>query len=86
MSSSRPGTGTSAAEVLNISAHGIWVLVRGREYFLDHEKFPWFKEATVGDILNVDLLHDSHLHWPTLDVDLELECLENPDEYPLIFH
>ncbi len=85
MTSSRPGTDTSAAEVLNISAHGIWILVRGREYFLDYDSFPWFKEARVADILQIELLQDSHLHWPASDVDLELECLEDPEKYPLIY-
>jgi len=85
MTSSRLGTNTSAAEVLNISAYGIWVLVLGREYFLDYDCYPWFKEARVADILQIELLQDSHLHWPNLDVDLELECLDNPEKYPLIY-
>ena len=29
------------------------------------------------------LLHDHHLHWPELDVDLEIEVLEHPEQYPL---
>jgi hypothetical protein len=32
----------------------------------------------------VQLNHNRHLHWPALDVDLCLDCLENPDRYPLI--
>jgi hypothetical protein len=75
----------TAAEVLNISAHGIWILVRGREYFLDYEMYPWFREAKVADILDVELLHDNDLHWPNLDIDLELECLDNPHKYPLVY-
>jgi len=71
--------------VLNISAHGVRVLVRGREYFLDYENYPWFNEAKVAEILDAELLHDSDLHWPKLDVDLELECLDNPAKYPLIY-
>ena len=71
-------------EVGNISRHGVWVLVKGREYFLPFEKFPWFEQATVKQIMDVQLLHGEHLYWPQLDVDLELGCLERPDEYPLI--
>ena len=51
---------------------------------MPYEDFPWFGEAKVKDILDVKLLHGHHLHWPALDVDLELECLEDPSKYPLI--
>ncbi len=72
-------------EVVNISRHGFWVFVRGKEYFLTFEKFPWFKNATVKSILNVQLLHQHDLHWPDLDVDLELDSIENHEKYPLIY-
>lgn len=34
----------------NISNHGIWLYVKGTEYFLPFEDFPWFKEVKVGEI------------------------------------
>ncbi len=83
MRSSRPGTGTSDVEVTSIDRHGLWVFVAGREHFLPFGKFPWFREAKVDQILNVELLHQSHLRWPELDVDLCLESLEDPDAFPL---
>ena len=86
MKSRKPGTSTCDVEVTNISAHGFWLFVEGKEYFLSYEEFPWFKEAKVADILNVQLHHKSHLHWPALDVDLCVESLENPGAYPLVFH
>jgi hypothetical protein len=84
MTSSQLGENISAIEVVNISAHGLWLLVGEKEYFLSHEKYPWFKDAKVSDILDVTFLHGFHLHWPKLDVDLELAALENPDLYPLV--
>ena len=42
-----PGTSTSAVEIINISKHGFWVLLDGRELFLLFDHFPWFKQATV---------------------------------------
>lgn len=36
-----PGPATSEAEVANISAHGFWLLVDGRELFLPFDEFPW---------------------------------------------
>jgi hypothetical protein len=79
------GKNTSVAEVSNISAHGFWLLVQDREYFLPFDENPWFKDATISQILNVELLHGHHLHWPDLDVDLELESLASPEKYPLIY-
>jgi hypothetical protein len=72
------------AEVLNISPHGFWLMVRGREHFLDFDLFPWFREATVEALCGVELLHEDHLYWPKLDVDLDLDRIEHPQKYPLV--
>ena len=85
MKSSAPGKSTSAAEVLNISSQGLWLMAQGREYFLDYGDYPWFRDAAVSAVLKVRLIHGSHLHWPDLDADLELESLENPERYPLVY-
>ena len=84
MKSSTLGTNTSAVEVTHISAYGVWLLVRGGEHFLSYEDFPWFKDAKLGDILDVKLLHATHLYWPTLDVDLSLKSVQDPSSYPLV--
>ena len=54
MNSLAPGKNTSAVEITNISAHGIWILVRDKELFMSYEYFPWFKEQTVKTISNVE--------------------------------
>ncbi len=84
MKSSQLGASTSEAEVTHIDAHGLWFLVNGAEHFLPYEQFPWFKSATVNEILDVELHHGTRLHWPSLDVDLCLESLEAPPRFPLI--
>ncbi|MBT3295461.1 MAG: DUF2442 domain-containing protein [Verrucomicrobia bacterium] len=84
MTLSMLGTNTSPAEVTNVDAHGIWVLVCDKEHFLPHEDFPWFKKANIEDVLNLELHHGVHLHWPALDIDLTLDSLENPHKYPLV--
>ena len=78
-----PGTATSVPEVTNISRHGFWLLLDGRELFLDFENFPWFKSAPVAAILEVERPHPRHLRWPKLDVDLTLDSIEHPERYPL---
>ena len=85
MKSSATGKSTSDAEVQDITRHGIWLLAKGREYFLPYDQFPWFKNAKVAEAYNVRLLHGMHLHWPDLDVDLELAALDQPKKYPLTY-
>ncbi|MFA7237969.1 MAG: DUF2442 domain-containing protein [Phycisphaeraceae bacterium] len=84
MKSPAPGGGTSRVEVVHIHAGGLWVAVDDVEYFLPFDQYPWFRDARVADILNVELHHDRHLHWPALDVDLSVDMLANPSAYPLI--
>ncbi|MBL7074960.1 DUF2442 domain-containing protein [candidate division KSB1 bacterium] len=79
------GKNISDVEIQNISIYGIWLYVNGKEYFLSYKEYPWFKDAKVTEIYNLELLHDVHLYWPDLDVDLELESLENPEKYPLVY-
>jgi hypothetical protein len=79
------GANTSMAEVTNIDHFGFWLLVQNKEYFLPYEDFPWFRTATVDQILNVQLLNETHLFWPALDVDLCLDSLETPNTFPLIY-
>ena len=78
------GKPTSDVEVLNVSAFGIWLLARGKEYFAPYKEFPWFKDATIGDILGVEMPHEGHLYWPKLDVDLAIASLEAPEKFPLM--
>ena len=73
------GTSTSNVEVLNISSHGIWLYVKGKEHFLPYEDFPWFKNARLSEIYDVQLLHGHLLRWDGLDIDLDLNSLEHPD-------
>ena len=78
-----PGTDISAIEVTNISKHGFWILIDDRELFLAFDDFPWFRDAPVGSILNVERPQPHHLYWPALDVDLSVDSIEQPERYPL---
>ena len=80
------GNNILAVEVTNVTQKGLWIFIQNREYFLDYTLYPWFRNATIAQVMNVELLHDIHLYWPDIDVDLEIQSLENPQEYPLISH
>lgn len=84
MKSRQPGTATLDVEVTNISQHGVWVLCRDRELFLSFDDFPWFKDAPIAKIFNIEEPSPNHLYWPDLDVDLGLKTIERPDQYPLL--
>ena len=83
MCSRAPGKNTSEIEVTLISSHGIWLLAGDRELFMPYDEFPWFKDAPVAKILNVQIPAPGHFYWPDLDVDLDLESIEHPESYPL---
>ena len=75
---------TTLVLVENITPFGIWLLIKRKEYFLDFDVFPYFREQSIKAIQNVTLLHGDHLYWSDLDIDLEIDNLENPEKYPLI--
>ncbi|HEX5041753.1 MAG TPA: DUF2442 domain-containing protein [Candidatus Polarisedimenticolaceae bacterium] len=68
----------------NISAQGFWLLLGTQEIFLPFKLFPWFKSATVAQILNVEWPSPHHLYWPDLDADLATESIDHPEEYPFV--
>ena len=84
MKSSKRGKNILKPEITNVSEHGFWIFFKGKEYFLAFEQFPWFKNATVQQISDIQLLHDKHLYWPSLDVDLSFNIIEHPEKYKLI--
>jgi len=82
MKSSKPGKIISAS-VEGITPFGLWLLLAEKEYFLSFEEFPYFQKQSIEAVQNVQVFHGFHLHWPDLDVDLELDNLEHPERYPL---
>jgi hypothetical protein len=78
------GNRTSAVEVTNISPHGVWMLVNDHELILRFEHFPWFRDASVAEICDVELASAHHLYWPSLDIDLSQESIEHPERFPLV--
>jgi hypothetical protein len=50
---------------------------------LPYSEFPWYKAATIQQILNVLRPKADHLYWPDLNVDLSLESIRHPEIFPL---
>ena len=78
------GSSTSGPEVTNVSRHGLWLLLESEELFMPFESFPWFREAPIGKVLHVEQPSPHHLYWPDLDIDLSVESIRHPEQFPLI--
>ena len=83
MTSAVLGRDTSAVEVTNVSKHGFWLLLGQEELFVPFAEFPWFREAPIGKLTDVELPSPHHLYWPALDIDLAVESIRDPKKFPL---
>ena len=52
--------------------------------FLPFEKFPWFREAPISQVTNVERSQPHHHYWPDLDIDLHIASIRNPERFPLM--
>ncbi|MBU2603365.1 MAG: DUF2442 domain-containing protein [Actinobacteria bacterium] len=84
MTSEALGVGTSQVEVSNIAPRGLWLLVGAEKLFLPFDEFPWFRDARVSAVLNVERPFPDQVRWPELDVDLTLDSIRHPHRHPLI--
>ena len=72
------------AKVLTITSGGVLIEIEEGEFFLPYSRVPWFKNAPVSDVLNVEMSGKRSIRWNKLDVDLEIESLLHPEKYPLV--
>jgi hypothetical protein len=79
-----PGIIISAAEVTHVSKHCFWLSLGNEELAVPFLEFPWFKQATIGQLTNVEWPSPDHLYWPELDIDLAVESIRHPAAFPLI--
>ena len=81
----RPGINISHSEITSIGSTGFWLLVDDKEYFVPFADYPVFKQATVEQIFAMQRIGPDQFHWPDLDADVELEALDHPEQYPLVW-
>ena len=78
------GTVTLDAEVTNVSRHCFWLLLGEEELAVPYTEFPWFRNATIEQISDVQRPTADHLYWPQLDIDLSVESIRKPAAFPLV--
>ncbi len=79
-----PGIATSPVEIVQVTRFGIWLAIEDEELFLDYDHFPWFRNATIAAVCAVEMPAKGHLYWPELDVDLEVDSIRRPEDFPLV--
>ena len=84
MKSVLPGASTLDVEVTNVSTHGFWLMLGAEELFVPFSDFPWFKDAPIAKLTNVERPQSHHLYWPDLDVDLAVDSIRQPGMFPLV--
>lgn len=79
------GTHISQVEVLGLSKHGFWLLFDEKEeLFVPFSEFPWFRKASVGQLFHVERPQPHHLYWPELDIDVHVDSIRHPEQFPLV--
>lgn len=78
------GTVTLEAEVTNVSTHCLWLLLGDEELAVPFSEFPWFKKATIEQLSDVQRPTPDHLYWPQLDVDLSIQSIRRPEDFPSV--
>ena len=84
MKSALRGKTILIVEVSKVSLDGFGLLVDDRELFVPFKRFPWFADATIRQLMAVEMPSPHHLRWPDLDIDLALASIEHPERFPLV--
>ena len=74
----------TSVNVLMINSQGILLNVMGNDYFVSYNRLPWMKDASIRSVLKVQMAGVNAIEWPDLDVDLEINSLKHPEQYPLV--
>ena len=74
----------TSVSVLMINGQGIMISVGGQDFFLSYNRIPWMRDASINDVLNVQMCGNEAIEWPSLNVDLEIDSLRHPERYPLL--
>ena len=72
------------SQITSVEKDGFWLLTTDGEFFVAFEQYPAFQKARVEQIFNFRE-HFGDFHWEELDIDIELNALKHPEQYPLKF-
>lgn len=75
----------NVSDVTGITKDRFWLLAENKEYFVSFAEYPVFTRATLDQIFAVKRIAPGHYYWSALDADVELDALENPERFLLIY-
>jgi len=81
---SKTNGANTSVKVLAIVSNGITIEAFGSVYFLPYITNPWFENAKISDVFNIEPVGRFGVRWDALDVDLAIESFIHPEKYPLI--
>lgn len=67
------------SQITSIEHDGFWLLTEEGEFFVSFKRCPAFSSAKVAQIFQFEQDGDA-FYW------IELDLLQHPEKYPLIFH
>ena len=63
------------------TSEGVNIVVSGKAYFLRYTDFPWFEYCNAFELRNMTADRWG-VYWNDLDIDLSMESIEHPEQYP----
>jgi hypothetical protein len=60
------------------------LLWQDEELLLPFAQFPWFRQASIEQLAQIEQASADHLYWPALDIDLSIESIRHPEKFPLV--
>jgi hypothetical protein len=75
---------TTCVNVVSITKKNVVIQINNEEFFVYFERVPAFINAKVEEIFDVKMNGFDEIRWEKLDVDLDIDSLRYPENYPLI--
>ena len=73
------------SEITAITNLGFYILIGDKEYLVPFSEYPAFRQCSVDAIYDYEMLSPKQIYWKALDCDIELDALQKPEHYPLLY-
>lgn len=84
MSSKKSGKNIEKVKVTGVGNKGVSLDILGKEYHMSYKHFPWLGSLTAEELGNILVRFGDEIYFPDLDIELGLEVLDNPEQFPNI--
>jgi len=74
------------AELKMVSSEGLYLYVDGKGYFASFKNFPYLADLPIAQLFKVKYCGDGDIRWEDADIDLNVEILSRPEDFPRVMH